>query len=91
MKKFFLKKIKIMKNIVLDVKEIENSFVVTINKKELNAEYILGFLNWLQFVAYKQDGKNNFSTEKKNEKLKKQRIWNYSGSVILNKHFIILI
>lgn len=80
-----------MKTYNLDIKDIENKFVITIDKKQLDADYILSLLNWLQFATYEPNELNNYF--KKYQQIpkiepiitkEKKRIWNYSGSVNLN-------
>lgn len=80
-----------MRTYNLDIKEIENKFVITIDKNQLNAEYILNLLNWLQVATFEPNNPNNYvnkfqKTPPKKPVFSKQkhRIWNYSGSVDLN-------
>ena len=42
-----------LKSYDLNIKETDNQFIVTIEKKQLNAEYILNLMNWLQFERKK--------------------------------------
>lgn len=62
-----------MRTYNLDIKEVENKFVITVDKNQLDAEYILNLINWLQFATNQP-----LITEPE------KRIWNYSGSVDLN-------
>lgn len=62
-----------MRTYNLDIKEIENKIVITVDKNQLDADYILSLINWLQFAT------NNAVIAKPTK-----RIWNYSGSVDLN-------
>ena len=63
----------------LNIKEIDNRFVVTIDKKQLNPEYILNLMNWLQFET--KQSKEQKNSDEIVQMQKKERIWNYSGSV----------
>jgi len=75
----------------LDVKEIENKFVITIDKNQLSPDYILNLVNWLQYVTIGQQELNNYFIKFQQMPIKqltndskKKRIWKYSGSVNLN-------
>jgi len=72
----------------IDIKEIENDFVITINKKQLSSDYILNLINWLQLITYEPDELNNYFKQLQqnliNETPVKKRVWNFSGSVSLN-------
>ena len=63
----------------LNIKEIDNRFVVTIDKKQLSPEYILNLMNWLQFET--KQSKEQKNSDEIVQMQKKERIWNYSGSV----------
>ena len=62
-----------MRTYNLDIKEVENKFVITVDKNKLDAEYILSLINWLQFAS------NQTPIAEPTK-----RIWNYSGSVDIN-------
>lgn len=75
----------------LNIVDKGNQFVITIDKKQLNTEYILNLFNWLQFTTYKPIELNIYLTQihqiTKNKSVHKdtnKRNWNYSGSVNLN-------
>ncbi len=75
----------------LNIKEVENRFVITIDKKQLNADYILNLMNWLHHATSQPDElNNNFTRLQHSEKTQRieskphERIWNFSGSVNLN-------
>jgi len=80
-----------MRTFDLDIKEIENKFVITIDKNQLDADYILYLLNWLQVATFEPDNQKNYFNKFQQIPYKKpviseqkHRIWNYSGSVDLN-------
>ena len=80
-----------MKTYQLDIKEIENKFVITIDKNQLSPDYILNLVTWLQYVTIGQNELNNYFIRFQQMPIKqttisvsKKRIWNYSGSVNLN-------
>ncbi|MCB1193036.1 MAG: hypothetical protein H7A23_12900 [Leptospiraceae bacterium] len=65
----------------LQIKEVDQKIIITIDKDRLNAEYILRILNSLQLIFQKQQDQ----TSKIRDNSFKQRTWNYSGSVNMNK------
>jgi len=80
-----------MRTYNFDIKEIENKFVITIDKNQLNADYILNLLNWLQIATFEPNDLNDYLNKFKKIHQKqpiiakpKNRIWNYSGTVDLN-------
>jgi hypothetical protein len=80
-----------MRTYDLNIKEVENKFIITIDKNQLNADYILNLMNWLQYVAFQPDELNQYlikfqhkQQHKQFENKPQQRTWNYSGSVNLN-------
>ena len=80
-----------MRTYQLDIKEIENKFVITIDKNQLSPDYILNLVNWLQFGTVGQNELDNYFIRFQQMPLKqansietKKRVWNYSGSVNLN-------
>ncbi len=79
-----------MRNNQLDVIDKGNKFVITIEKKQLDADYILSLVNWLQFTTYQPNELNNYFVQVQQQPKQqenphpKKRIWNYSGSVNLN-------
>ncbi len=80
-----------MKSYQLDIQEMENKFVVTIDKNQLSPDYILNLVNWLQYVSIGQNELNNYFIKFQQMPIKqatsiepKKRTWNYSGSVNLN-------
>jgi len=80
-----------MKTYQLDIKEIENKFVITIEKNQLSPDYILNLVNWLQYITIGENELNNYFIRFQQMPVKqttitepKKRIWNYSGSVSLN-------
>ncbi len=80
-----------MRTYQLDIKEVENKFVITIDKNQLSTDYILNLVNWLQYVTIGQNELNNYFIRFQQMPLKqansietKKRVWNYSGSVNLN-------
>lgn len=80
-----------MRTYNLDIQEIENKFVITIDKNQLDADYILNLLNWLQVVTLEPNNQNNYFSKfrkaapnKPAMSEQKHRVWNYSGSVDLN-------
>jgi hypothetical protein len=75
----------------MDIKEVENQFIITIEKSQLNADYILNLINWLQFVSVEPNELKSYLTKiqqippkKTVSKKSKKRIWDYSGSINLN-------
>jgi len=80
-----------MRTYQLDIKEIENKFVITIDKNQLSPDYILNLVNWLQYISIGENELNNYFIRFQQMPLTqtpitepKKRIWNYSGSVNLN-------
>ncbi len=80
-----------MRTYDLDIQEVENKFVITIDKNQLNADYILNLVNWLQIATIEPSNQNNsfndfqkIPTEKHSISDQKQRVWKYSGSIDLN-------
>jgi hypothetical protein len=80
-----------MRTYQLDIKEIENKFVITIDKNQLSPDYILNLVNWLQYVTIGQNELNNYFIRFQQMPIKqtiinepKKRTWNFSGSVNLN-------
>ncbi len=75
----------------LNIKEVDNSFVITIDKEQLNADYILNLMNWLHYASIEPEKLNNYLIEllHPEKKLKvdtksTKRTWSFSGSVNLN-------
>ena len=80
-----------MRTYQLDIKEIENKFVITIEKNQISPDYILNLVNWLQYITIGENEMNNYFIRFQQIPVKqttitepKKRIWNYSGSVSLN-------
>ena len=67
-----------MRNTTLNIKTIDNKFLITVDKKQITPDYILELLNWLQYQ------KNLFSSNNIDKEEKKERDWNYAGCVNLN-------
>ncbi|MCB1194403.1 MAG: hypothetical protein KDK90_28480 [Leptospiraceae bacterium] len=63
----------------LNIKEVDDKIIITIEKKQLNAEYILNLLSRLRIITKKSIDFN------KNKS--KQRIWHYSGCINLKNKF----
>ncbi len=80
-----------MQTLNLNIKEVENKFVITIDKKQLNANYILNLMNWLHQATIEPDKLDNYLIElqhpEKNLEVDTKctkRTWYFSGSVNLN-------
>jgi len=80
-----------MRTYQLDIKEIENKFVITIEKNQISPDYILNLVNWLQYITIGENEMNNYFIRFQQIPVKqttitepKKRTWNFSGSVNLN-------
>lgn len=80
-----------MKTYDFNIKELENKFIITVDKTQLNADYILSLMNWLQFASDQPHKLNQYIIKLRQKKQHKEietkgpeRTWSYSGSVNLN-------
>ena len=80
-----------MKTYDLDIKEVENTFVITIDKNQLDADYILNLINWLHYAAIQPEELNQYlfrvqQLAQKNqvEPKSNEKEWKFSGSVNFN-------
>ncbi len=77
-----------METYQLDIQELENKLIITIDKNQLNSDYILNLMSWLQFASTKPNEKNSYffkfqQVTKKQLEPKPKREWKFSGSVDL--------